>query len=304
MRKNLIKTISILRRACWKLGLSPVKLNAIEHRLNKNHIRRIVGKCTIGGDMALSPMEAHSPVWVMWMQGKENMPEINRICYNSLLRNIGDHSMMFIDTSNLPIITSSDCELSWNTAIDSALNDGRINAMHYSDFLRVWLLYNFGGIWSDSTLFYCDKIDNFIQDRYFYSAKHITGPEYNQFPVEGLVSSYFICSAKGHPLFKFVYESMLAILNEEKCIKLYFTLDYLLKIAIESNPWLRKQIDSWVIINNRISQAPLERPYSSKLFNDFKAASPFYKLTYKIKYPEETQLGQQTLYGYLKENLG
>ena len=39
-------------------------------------------------------------IWIFWWQGLENMPEVVKICYNSVLENAGEHPVHLITKEN------------------------------------------------------------------------------------------------------------------------------------------------------------------------------------------------------------
>ena len=45
-------------------------------------------------------LPADSAIWVCWLQGEENMPEIIKLCYRSLIRNKGMHKVTLISQNN------------------------------------------------------------------------------------------------------------------------------------------------------------------------------------------------------------
>lgn len=50
-------------------------------------------------------------------------------------------------------------------------NNGNISIQQFSDIIRVYLMYNYGGIWLDATILIKDKLDNAIFNYNFYSVK-------------------------------------------------------------------------------------------------------------------------------------
>ena len=46
------------------------------------------------------PQEDNYPIWVMWWQGENKMPEVVKICYASILKNAGSHPVNLITNCN------------------------------------------------------------------------------------------------------------------------------------------------------------------------------------------------------------
>lgn len=47
-----------------------------------------------------NPIGDDSNIWVMWWQGESGMPEIVKMCYNSIKANAGSHPVVLITREN------------------------------------------------------------------------------------------------------------------------------------------------------------------------------------------------------------
>ena len=89
-------------------------------------------------------------VWFMWMQGYEKAPDIVKVCYKSLKKNLPDKEIVFLDMNNI-----------WDYIempeyIIKKWEKGIIGNAHFSDMIRLELLINKGGFWIDSTVLCTD----------------------------------------------------------------------------------------------------------------------------------------------------
>lgn len=84
-------------------------------------------------------------IWQYWSQGYDNLPEIIEQCLNSVDHWKGDYITIRLDDENV----SDYLEL------PSSLiqKKGIMSKAHFSDILRLCLLYAYGGIWLDATIF-------------------------------------------------------------------------------------------------------------------------------------------------------
>lgn len=92
-------------------------------------------------------------IWVFWAQGKSKMPNVVRNCYESILRNKGDFSVVLLDESNYSdyvCIPEHVCK---------KMQQGLITMTHFSDILRFALLKTYGGFWLDATIYVTSTIE-------------------------------------------------------------------------------------------------------------------------------------------------
>ncbi len=90
-------------------------------------------------------------VFVMWLQGIENAPEIVRKCIDSQKRALPDKKFVIIDSENYrEYVRLPDYVISkWEKGI--------IGNAHFSDLIRNELLIKYGGFWIDATVFMTDN---------------------------------------------------------------------------------------------------------------------------------------------------
>jgi mannosyltransferase OCH1-like enzyme len=86
-------------------------------------------------------------IWMCWMQGLENAPELVRQCYKQIKKNITDREIVLITEENI------DEYVSFPSYIQEKYKKGIISHTHFSDLLRIELLCKYGGTWIDSTVF-------------------------------------------------------------------------------------------------------------------------------------------------------
>lgn len=177
------------------------------------------------------PQNDNWPIWVMWWQGEENMPEIIKICYSSILRNSCGHKVNLITQSNYKDYLS---KLPRLQQILECIHSTELTYTNFSDIVRCYLLYTFGGCWIDATILLCDKIDNIVTNQVFVSCRRL--------PTRKSIaklkwSSFFVFSCKGNLTFKFMYEIFIRQITEKHSWPHYFLMDYCFIIAIENLPY-------------------------------------------------------------------
>lgn len=88
----------------------------------------------------------NNSVWICWLQGIENAPEIVQICYASLKRHLTDREIIVITEENI------NQYVEFPEHIQRKYKEGRIPCAQFSDLLRLELLVRYGGTWIDSTV--------------------------------------------------------------------------------------------------------------------------------------------------------
>ena len=315
--KRLYRTCSvigwrqgIIEFICGHLGiyLKKTKLCAIKHRILENYLRQnytldikevndIINSIVI--KKSLEPKER---IWFFWYQDEETMPEVVRLCFRYLkaYNTLENREVVFLSKNNLNEY------LILPSYIETALQEERITIAHFSDIYRMALLYFYGGMWLDSTIF----VPNTIQDKLFkikyWSYKCYEYDKYNWFNVGNGRWSLSIRNADqpGEELFKLVLSRMLAYWKKEKYLLDYMWMDLFLDIVYNDYPTVRKDMDA-IDINNPFTNKFSDLaclPYDENTYHDILKSTNFFKLTHKYIYPKEVD-GRETLYGFIIRNM-
>lgn len=113
--------------------------------------------------------------------------------------------------------------------------NGNISLTHFSDILRFTLLYKYGGIWFDATIFQSGDLYGCIKDYDFFTLRG-----YNDKPYW---TSFFVASAKGNIVSKFMMEFYYIYWKNENALIEYLLIDDLLQIGYEEIPTIKSCID-------------------------------------------------------------
>lgn len=85
---------------------------------------------------SLQEKSNNGPVWIFWYQGETAMPEIVKICYNSIVSNIHDRPVHLLTKDNIA------SHVTLPNYIYDRLNRGELSYTHFSDILRICLLFD------------------------------------------------------------------------------------------------------------------------------------------------------------------
>lgn len=245
------------------------------------------------------PQAEDYPIWVFWWQGVNNMPEVVRICYNSILQNAGNHPVRLITETNYKQYLS---ELPHISEMLKRLEKRTLIYAHFSDIVRSYLLYTYGGAWIDATVLLTDNIDNIITNRIFVSGRRCSKKLKNSI-TQGKWTSYFVFANKGNLIFKFIHEILTKQIVEKGYLLDYLMMDFCFIIAYENFPYAKEIQEQSPIYPDKIH---LLMKYLNKEINEDQYKSlikknPFLKLTYKRNWFELTDDHKLTYYGFLKK---
>lgn len=142
-----------VRRSLWprykemrlhRLGSQDAWWLEREHEVYRKYGRRyanLIAEGAPGGERRPSDR-----VWVLWLQGMDDAPELVRACHNSLLEHLPDKQVTVLSEKTM------DDFVELPGYIRDKHKAGKISMAQYSDLIRANLLVNHGGAWVDSTV--------------------------------------------------------------------------------------------------------------------------------------------------------
>lgn len=206
----------------------------LHHLIAKSGGKEIISKYKNQTCDSCENIDATSPIWVCWWQGKENMPDIVKACYNSIQKHACNHPVILITEENFRNY------IDMPEYIINKQKEGYIDITHFSDILRMMLLTKHGGIWMDSTLLIPSKqVDEFIhpEDK-FWSCHH--KPIYHNVSRGGWVS-FFVACGKNNPLPSMIADLHLSYWKIHNKLINYLLLDY--NLLLHANMY--QPYDKW-----------------------------------------------------------
>ena len=241
---------------------------------------------------SLQEKSNNDPVWIFWYQGETAMSEIVKICYNSIVSNIHDRPVHLLTKDNIA------SHVTLPNYIYDRLNRGELSYTHFSDILRICLLFDKGGIWMDSTLLITDSISIPAPD-YFHSIKIVTGS--NTTISAYRWATFFLASTHGNPAFGTIQSIFLKYLQEYNKMIDYLLIDYIFDLIYRKNDSFRRSVDTMPYTSPYLHQllSEMNQPYDAEKFDRIKQETTVFKLNHRLSY-YETADGKETLYGYLK----
>ena len=242
------------------------------------------------------------PIYILWLQGKENLPPIVNLCVKSIEHNRSNHPIIYIDQNNLKSILDSLPE--HGQQIYDWYRNGIITIQYLSDILRAGILSERGGIWTDATLFLTSSIDDILLNPHFYSFKRSRENINWKFVSENRWTAFFLAAQKNNLLMSFLYKALIECIKNYRGIPDYWTIDYILAIAYEESQEVKDFIDKLPSIQPNLGMLfQLERGIDNETFKKIIKSSPAFKLDWRRPVREWDENGNPTIYTHIKKYL-
>lgn len=263
------------------------------HQAIENKILEIVGYDVFDtSDCNESNVQDNTNVWVLWLQGESNMPELVKICLNSIKKNVGNRKVVVLSNSNIHqyIIIPE--------RIKALYKKGRISNAHYSDIIRMALLSRYGGIWIDATILLTSNLSDHIFKEGLFTIKN--EPKGHNVS-DRRWTGFFIATQPMGPLPVIVDRIFKSYWEKEDVLIDYFFIDYAIDLAYKYNATVKQQIDSVVKNNPQIYNllSSLPKTFDRKEFSMLTKDTSIFKLSWK-KYNLSDLSQQNSYYSHLK----
>ena len=234
------------------------------------------------------PTKNDGPIWIMWWQGlNDETDPLIKACIESIIRHKSNRRVIILTKDNYQTYVTLPPK------VQSLLNAEKITLTHFSDYLRFYLLYNYGGVWLDASIYLSKDIDSTLADYDFYSISRTRTPSSSAFSKHW--SAFFLAGTKGNPLFKYWLDCFSAYWSTATGLVDYFLVDLIIYIGYTHEPKIKEMID----------KVPLNNPNFYYLYgmlnSDTNALKPtemtyVHKLTYKSSFRLVTKTGNNTAY--------
>lgn len=224
-------------------------------------------------------------IWVMWLQGIENAPEIVKVCSRALKKNFPEKKLIFLDEKNI----SEYIQLP--EYIMDKWKEGIISNAHFSDLIRLELLIRYGGYWIDATVLctnadFLKKIeyDSLFMYSFYYFGFNPEIMTTNNWLVYSTTNNNILCLEQ-----KFLYRYWK---KRNRAVD-YFLFHLFMTIASEyyeeefHNMPIVSQVDAHVLASY------IYDPFDQHKYDVLKLATGIHKLSTRF---EEDKLGEDTFY--------
>lgn len=212
-------------------------------------------------------------IWLCWLQGMEDAPELVKVCYESLCKNITDREIVVLTNENL----SQYVHLPGYIEIKH--KKGIIPDAAFTDMLRLELLCKYGGTWIDATVLCTGSEginDLFDADLFVFQQIHKGSTKFMG------MSSWMMSSAANNSFLMVVRDLLYEYWRDKNCVMDYFLIHLFFYMMAERHP---EAVEKMPRKGNHIPhylQRRLAEPYDEQWMVELKKHSCFHKLTYRI----------------------
>lgn len=286
----------------WK-RIMPIRfvwnLNVMEHHYEENAYRFLEKKYMplLNKYKQSQTKKEHSTeppiIWICWLQGIENAPELVKKCYESVLKNSKGCKVILIDNENLKnYIEIPDY-------IEEHLRKKHMQFAQYSDYLRLSLLSKYGGVWIDATAMLSEPIPEILLSKEIFCFK----TSYLSVS-KSVCSSWFLIAQKDNLLINQVKYLMEEYWKREKHLCNYYLFHLLFSIVVkydENNRMTWKNVPYIHNVDAHMLQFELFDEFNEERFREICKKSFVHKLTYKFK-DQNATTKQNTFYSHIINN--
>ena len=219
-------------------------------------------------------------IWIFWYQGWESAPQIVKDCRVTTEKYLDGekYNVHYLTKENLSYFVKFP---EW---IMEKVSVGTIDLTKFSDLLRAALLYGFGGIWMDATIFLTKPIDDKVMDSRYYTIKRL--PEHPMYCISRHQWSGFFMTTNtsNTPFYKELLTVQAEYWRRQNASLDYLLIDYLMALILQNNPDMAKEWEN-IPQNNTESlfiENSLNKKYAPDKWEKIRKENSIFKLTYKI----------------------
>ena len=217
-------------------------------------------------------------IWLCWLQGLEQAPEIVKKCVASVKQHMPDYKLQILTSENIFDFVSLP------EPILRKYQNGTITHTHFSDILRTALLVQHGGIWLDATVLLTDAIPLQLADQPLFMLQKSPLSSISHF-----ASSWFIVSHKGHPVMQRMLELLSEYWQKESVLRDYFLFHLFMYLLMSRNSQAKELAMKMSFIPNgdaHLMQFRLFDSFDAQQWEQICTRSTIHKLTWKFNHNE------------------
>lgn len=209
----------------------------------------------------------------LWIQGSHDAPFIVSKCLDSIKSFFGDQFIVLDNKTIHQYVQLPDY-------ITEKWEQGKMIPAHYSDIVRLELLYKYGGYWFDATDFMVSNVPEKIIESDFFVIS--TSEELLKYT---FIQNYFIRAKKGDPLLAMWRDLVFEYWKQEEKASAYYLVQLLFKLLVENNSEAKELYEKMPKIDIFDSQLLWQKygnlPFDKKIQEEILKRSFFQKCTYK-----------------------
>ena len=292
--RGLCDSLSLMYHMFFLVFFKKVdKHHRAKHRLNMEFLQRHIDLSSQVAPPSTSLAEDDYRIWVLWWQGEENMPAIVKATYHSIIK-ATDKQVALITKDNVANY------IDIPSFIQDKVDAGNMSLAALSDYIRVSLLFKYGGLWIDSTVFCAQKLPEKV-----YGMKLMTirnEPDGCKYVAHGKWNVQFLGTNEVHSKVFFLMKSILEqYWRKYSIIMDYLLVDYSFEYIYENDVECKALFDAVPLTNGHMHDMlpKMNMPFDvASMEKMLRPNTYLFKLTYKMPFVEQVD-GKPTFYSYV-----
>lgn len=234
-----------------------------------------------------------TPIWYCWLQGEDKMPDIPKLCLQSIRKYSNGHPVILLTYENYRQYVTLP------KFIEDLYLKGKIKNAHFADILRVYLLEQNGGLWLDSTILLTKDIPDYIFYMPFFSIKN---KENNLYVSKCRWSVFCLGGFPHNVIYRTVSKCFIDYLTQQDCFVDYFMFDHFIDMAYQRSEIVKHMIDEVPYNNENVHKlAPLLcKKFDKTQFQELTKDTFLFKLNWRRYTQEELNQDADNYYHFLK----
>lgn len=221
-------------------------------------------------------------VWIFWLQGIENAPEIVQACARTVKNNLQNREIIFLNINNYKEY------IKFPDYIEEKLKEGKITYTQFSDLMRAELLTQYGGLWLDATVLCTGEVPGYILDSELFVFKNIG---LDRSANETIASSSWLISSWSHnKIIELTRNLLLEYWKKEEYLTNYFVFHLFFKLATEKYEEIWKKVPTFNNVTPHILQFELLEEFNEERFEQIKTMSNVHKLNRRIENKDKQKM--------------
>lgn len=282
LRFGIYLPISNLALVYGRKWLKHGTLRRISQKRNltiQNYIIKYIPSKGSALEIPTPPRLVENAIWVCWLQGEKKMPELVKICFQSMRQNANGHPVVLLTSDNyhqyvhLPEIALK------------RYSCGQLSHAHFADVIRMNLLAQQGGLWLDATILLTGPLNEKIFKMPFFSIKTLP---LGYFVSECRWAVFALGCHRANSLISHVSKSFENYLRENEILIDYFLFDHFIDLACKQFPELNEMINAIPFNNPDVHQLrdQLTASYNANVMKKLTMETSIFKLNART-YSEE-----------------
>ena len=241
-------------------------------------------------------MAKNGNIFILWYQGKAQMPTLVKLCFDSVLRNSNGHKVVLLDNSNI---------FNWidpfPPEIQQKFDSNIFPVQIMADLIRLSLLSKYGGLWLDATVYVSEKIPDEIFRMPFFTVIREEAKKYDISGISTFSLGRNVKNKNSQKLFDFSQKLLMEYIEREDNLMNYLLIENIMNIGISNDESIHKIVDYfWDNKKNILGlEKNLNKPYDSSTLHKLLSNNLFNKLNFHTNHLKKDKNNRLTNYGKL-----